>query len=291
MPTSDSERFGARTYDKADGPQAILDRFRREVAEATGQLRRVTTNDELPVEHRRRIRNESVATVERIVNDARRAVVESARDTATAARKRFAEDPVGTAAEETRRNTRELRLARLVESAKARDARLGPQVIDLGMGEKRIVANVTAHEYADRAEALYLDGRYEDAQLYAAASTEMGGPEKAQRMFNVSQDALDAANPVRAEALREIATAERTVKVFDKYGYAALAETYQSGAEAARAVGDDWRSLAQKATAPSMSAKWLAASLAQESGEAYSEPAGVMKMPTGSMRMTATGVG
>lgn len=265
-------------YSKSMGGSTILAALRAKLAENVTAVRRVTTNDELPVEYRRRIRVEAIADTRRHINEAQVAFAEWAKDAVADAKRRYAADPVGNAADETRRMTNELRLGRLVASARANGT---PKAV--------------AERYSEDATKAYIDGRYDDAIVFGQASLEVGGgglaSSRASSAIKASHDQLDAANPARAAALKDISTAEAGLRVFARDINAALVDVYGLAASAAKAIGDDEREYLKAAVGPSMAAKVAAMAEANATGVGYVEPAGALaSAPTGpGLREAGTG--
>jgi hypothetical protein len=256
-------------YTAAMGGQTILATLRTKLVEAKAAIGKATTDDSLPVEYRRRVRNEAVTTAQAEIREASVAFGEWAKAATADAKRRYSADPVGAAADETRRMTNELRLGRLVASARANGT---PKVV--------------AERYAEDAMTAYLDGRYDDAITFGNASLEVGGgglaSSRASSAVKAAQDQLDLANPERAQALTDIAEAEKGVRVFSRDINAAIADIYVGAANAAQAIGDDDRLYRKNAVAPSMLAKSIEVEDAAVGGRAYSEPVGALAgSPTG----------
>jgi hypothetical protein len=257
------------SYTSAMGGQTILATLRAKLAESKSAITKVTTDDALPVEYRRRVRNEAVTTVLGEIREASVAFSEWAKSHDADARRRYAADPVGNAADETRRMTNEFRLGRLVTTARANGT---PKII--------------AERYAEDAMTAYLSGRYDDAITFGQASLEVGGggisQSRASSAIKAAQDQLDLANPERALALSDIAEAEKGVRVFSRDINGALADLYTAAADAAQAIGDDDRLYRKNSVGPSMLSKAIEVEDAAVAGRAYTAPVGALaSSPTG----------
>jgi hypothetical protein len=261
------------------GPEIVVE-LRKQAHAAAGELLSVgKLGGTYPVEHRRRVRLDSLRRLDQIKAMAAEAFTAWASTEAGKARRRYKDDAAGTAAEEARKLRRELQLQRLIATSRAQDAERGAAVIGPS-GSKRAVKNPSAYELAAKGEAAYLDGDYEDAQLWAQASTELGGPDVAGRVFALAGEMLET--PAQTQARKDLARVQQALVRWDAESSAAEAEVYAKGAAAAALVGDDYRLLAQRATKATLRAKASALSLVEtdeSSGEAlpgsYRQPDGV----------------
>src|SRR5204862_162089 len=138
------------------------------------------SREDQPIEFRGKVTKQTIAEVRRLSGDAVQGFNTWANETEAKAKRAYRADPVGSAADESRRVANELRIARLVETAERADARTGPQIID-----GRPVSNPTAYALARQAHDAWMDGNYTDAQAFASASTALGGPETAQQTFQL----------------------------------------------------------------------------------------------------------
>lgn len=232
-------------YTSTVGGPTILATLRAKLTENRAAITRVTNDDSLPVEYRRRVRNESITDSLTHIREAQVAFSTWAKAKDADARRRLASDPVGSAAEEARRNTNEMRFGRLVDSARS-------------SGTPRNVAT----GYAEQAQEAYLAGRYDEAIVLARAAREVGGngltDSTARQVIEASRAQLDLADPEKASAFKDIAEAEKGVRAFTRDINAALADTYTAAEAAARAIGDDPTGYAKAAVGPSMVAKAIA---------------------------------
>ncbi len=267
------------TYTKAQGGHSILAELKADMAKLNGAIAGVASRDDLPAEYRRRIRTESIKETQRLAADASNAFAEWAAAASADARKRYHSDPVASAADETRRLRLEMQTTRLIEAARLSDERTGPRVLT---GGGRPVASPSAHDLAAKAEEAWLDGRYDDAQMYATASTTLGGPPRAAEVHRLAQTQLDLDSATRRQAMKDLAEVAAGERAFARDANAALAQALQNAAAAAKAIGDDEREYLKAANGPSRVAKMAAYADSLSTGEAYASPEGVMAEAPGS---------
>ena len=231
--------------------------------------------DHLPADHRARLRAEKTAAVRAARDEGRAALAAWADATVSGARARLREDPLGSPAEESRRVSDELRLARVLEAARAEDARTGAVIPD---GMSRPVRNASAYVLADRARRAYLDDSdYPEAVLLARASAELGGPPEAARWRDGAQALIDAADPAKARAMHELLDVEVVLAAAARDVNAAVAGALTSSAALARSAGEVVPGLGEEAAAASMTAKMAAAAGAIAFGDGrYVSPLGVL---------------
>jgi len=268
-------------YDTIRDGRAIVASVREDVARAGVEMSVTAAYDHLPVEHRARIRAERTAAVQQARADGIAALRSWAETAAADARKRLRADPVGSAAEESRRVADELRLARTIEAARAEDARRGLRVPD---GMTRAVANGEAYELAARADRAYRDGDLDEAHVLARASVELGGPSLAREIVALVRYDRDAADPAKARAMGDLADVDVVLAVFDRDVTAAVSHSLQDSAALARSLGDDRGAalLTREIVESSLASKLAAAAGAARFAGEYAEPAGALSgMPTG----------
>jgi hypothetical protein len=132
------------------------------------------------------------------------------------AARRYAEDPVGSAADESRRVANELKLARLAKS---------------------VTSTQAADGMLQRARDLFRLGEYAQAQLYATVARD-GGAFGAENVVGMTQTALDQANPARKAAVNDRNEARTALAVWTREVQAATALVEDGLAGAAREYGD-----------------------------------------------------
>ena len=259
------------TFTKTMGGPAILTALKRQLDQYGQEMKRLAERRDVPTDYRADLMRETVAEALAVRGEAERAFRDWASEQVADAQQRYRSDPVASAAEEIRRNTIELRLARTVDAAKAEDARRGPRVVS-----GRPQPNSSAWDLASRAEQAYLDGQYTDAQLYARASMELGGPATAQRAFAMAQDQLDQEHPTRRQALKDIEKVEQGMSIFSRDANAALSSVYQDAAVLAHAVLDTKgvQTFRTEATRMSLAAKTAEWARSMTTGAPYEHPAG-----------------
>ena len=253
-------------YDELADGRAITRKVREDIGRAGVTMSVNAQYDHLPVEYRGRIRNEALAAVNEARASGRQALAQWAESAAADARWRFASRQVGTSAEEMRRNTEELRVNRLVESAR----------------QSGTTRNAAA-DLAARADLALLSGDPDEAMVLARAAVEAdpnGQSGAVARMIvdNVQFD-RDLADPVRGRAMKDLRDIEVVVAAFDRDVLAATAQALQDSAALSRAIGDDASAgLAMKEAAEvSVRAKMEAFYGGQTFGDGeYREPVGVL---------------
>lgn len=257
-------------YTAAMGGNAIHANLRRDIAEANANIAAIARRDDLPAEHRRRLRQEAMTALRATVGEATRAHREWADEIADAARVTLAADTLGSPAEETRRLRREMEFDRLVANANA-------------SGTPRNLAR----QYATTASDAYLDSDYDHAVLYARAAVALGVT-NASNVLASAQSQLDLGDPVKARAIRERESAKLAEMAFERDALAGLSSALRATAEAASIVGDDPRSLLAESTRLSLAAKGVALAIANETGDSYEHPEGALAdAPTGGVAYEA----
>lgn len=224
-------------YTKAMGPDAIRANLAKSLKESASALILMAQDYREPAERRLAKRMELLRQGDQHINEATRAFNEWAEEARNAARRRIAEDPVGSAAEESRRVANEMRLSRIIESARALDTAAGAQVVEVMPGESRAVPNPSAYEMADRAMKAYIDGSYEEAVLLGEAAIALGGPrDKAQRAIDASK--VQLYTPEQRKAAAELEAVDRAATEFGRDLNATVAVVFQAAVELAHEVGD-----------------------------------------------------
>ena len=217
--------------------------------------------DHLPNEHRTRIRTERTGSIRATRAEARQAIEDWATGERAAAQKRLNANPVGTAAEESRRVAEELRIGRMVEMARASGN-----------------AKSAAEDIAERATKAYAAGNADEASVLARASVELGGPAYATEIIkNVELDRT-LADPEKAKALKDLGDVEVVLAAFHRDINVAVAQSLQQSVKLAQATGDksDAMDLQRETVAASIPAKIAAWEGAQTTGTRYAEPLGVL---------------
>jgi hypothetical protein len=239
--------------------RAILAAVKSEISTAGTEMEINAAYDHLPVEHRARIRSERVRAIQEAREAARRDLSAWAAEERASATKRLAPS-LGTAAEEARRMSEELRITRLVESN--RESRGAPD------------------DLADRAAAAYARGDKSEARVLAEAARELRPMQAhlaSEILANLEADEI-LADPQRARALRDLNDVEVVVSVFERDVAAATSKAFQQSAKLALALGDgaEAAKAMRDASADGRAAKLGAFLEAQRLGVPYQEPEGVV---------------
>ena len=239
--------------------------------------------DQYPPDYRRRIRTETLAQLDTLMSRARSAFNSWMTKEAVDARRILGQDPVGSAADESRRVANELRTSRLVDAGRRQDERSGGRVVNDGHGGNRLVGSGAAVDYESQAQQAFLDGDYDKALAYAEAANALGGTGRADQVISAARQMQYT--PEQLGALKHLETLDRAYTVFERDANAAMSDALQRAAEGAAAIGDDHRLLQQTAADHSRRAKVAAYALAERSEDgaivpgSYKEPAGVLAGP------------
>ena len=247
-------------FSNLDG-RAIAKKAREDIVRAGVEMSVTASYDHLPNEHRSRIRAERTGAIRLTRAEARQAMDDWAKAERADATKRLNANPVGSAAEESRRVAEELRIGRMVETARA-------------SGNPRNAAN----DIAERASKAYGAGNGDEANILARAAVELGETTLAGVIIqNVEADRI-LADPVRAKALHDLNDVEVVLAAFHRDVNAAVSQSFQDGVKLAEAIGDKHAEAAMRmqASEASRTAKMAAWVGAQETGTQYVEPVGVL---------------
>ena len=239
----------------------ILKKAATEITRSGTEMSLTAEWDHLPNEHRTRIRSERTGAVRATRAEARQAIEEWAAGERAAAQKRLTANPVGTAAEESRRVAEELRIGRMVETARASGN-----------------AKSAGDDIAERASQAYGAGNADEASVLARAAVELGGPAYATEIVkNVELD-RSLADPEKAKAIRDLGDVEVVLAAFHRDINAAVAHSLQDSVRLAEALGDTSGAmdLKRETVEASMTAKIAAWDGARKTGTPYAEPLGVL---------------
>jgi hypothetical protein len=177
-----------------------------------------------------------------------------ASETEADATRRYAEDPIGSAADESRRVANELKLARLAKSVTSTQAAAG---------------------MLEKARELFRLGAYAEAQVYATVAKD-GGAFGADNLAGACQTALDQSNPARKATVADRNEARTALAVFTREALAQVSRIEAGLSDAAREMGDAEGAQAAgvRAAMSSVGAKVAAFVAADESGTDYADPMG-----------------
>lgn len=237
----------------------------------------IAVNDMMPRDAKVSRRADTIVKAAEAIKEAETAFRAWAAQERADALKALAQRPIGSAAEESRRVADELRLSRMIDSARA-------------SGSPVTAAKAFA---ADAAQA-YLDATgeegYREAVLLADAALALGGasaPGEASQVKEAASRMLETPEQQKARAtlanldLEDLAT-QRDLK-------AQQASLLTAAVRAAEAAGDTRavQEFTSRAASASMAAKMLAFKVAQETEQAYVQPTGALTdRPLGTHRMT-----
>ena len=242
------------------------------------ELNGIAVNDMMPRETKVARRSDAIVQAAAVITEAEAAFRAWAQSERESALSTLAQRPVGSAAEESRRVADELRLSRMIDTARA-------------TGTPATAAKAFA---ADAAQA-YLDATgedgYREAVILADAAIALGGasvPGEAARVREAASRRLET--PAQQKARATLATLDLEDLATQRDLKAQAASLLSAGAKAAEAAGDDRTATEMKSRAAqaSMTSKMLAFKLAQETEQAYVQPTGALPdRPTGEVvRMT-----
>jgi hypothetical protein len=251
-------------YKAEDGGRAILTQLTADLGKLAGQLHSAVTADHLPAEHRARLMAEKVEAARLLRQDASEAFDQWAATERSEARKVIKGRALASPAEESRRVAEELRITRLVESARIN-----------GTSARR-----SAEDLGERAERAYQDGDTEEAIILARAALELDPASQANaaQIITVVQVDRDMQDPAKKAAYAAIENADIGTRIFLRDADAAYSATFQEAANLARSLGDSVsvNNFASEATQASIDSKMAAAVQAVIGGTVYAEPSGVL---------------
>lgn len=263
-------------YTEDQDPKAILEDVTKLVRQLGVHMETEADDPRLPVTYKAEQMTTRAEAVELLIESAAGPFHAGLARVRLAAERAYREDPVGSEADEIRRNTAELKVGRLIASAHS-------------SGE----ASRFASDYADRARRAYLDGDYGEAQTYATASVELGNT-NAQLTWQDAQDILDAKNPTRVAAKATIRDTEFGALVFQRDVNAARSRALQGALKLAEAANDGTAMivLSRRMAQASSAAKFAEARLALARGAMAGKPGTLVgyKEPAGSLPGTPTGI-
>jgi len=223
-------------YTKDMGPDAIVAGVTKSLKDSASALVLLAQDYREPTARKVARRLEILREGDASINEAIAAFEAWAKDTEATARRAIASDPVGSAAEESRRVANEMRLTRIIESSRAMDEAAGPRLVEVAPGESRAVANASAYDLADRAGQAYLDGNYNDAVVFAEASLALGGPVSAKTHLHNAQ--VQLYTPAQAKAAAEIESIGTRRAEFNRDLNATVSAVFRGAAEVAAINGE-----------------------------------------------------
>lgn len=247
-------------FSNMDGRE-ILKKAATEITRSGTEMSLTAEWDHLPNEHRARVRAERTGVIRATREEARQAIEEWAKAERASAQKRLSANHIGTAAEESRRVAEELRIGRMVESARASGR--APSI---------------AGDIAERASQAYGAGNSDEAHILARAAVELDGPSYATEIIKSIELDRTLADPVKANALRNLGDVDVVLAAFHRDINAATSKAMQDGVALARAIGDTHAAaeMQMQASEASRTAKMAAWVGTQETGTQYVEPDGVL---------------
>lgn len=240
--------------------------IRKSLAEYTnlmaGNLSLLAKEDTLPVETKRARRVAATTALSEVITEADQAFKAWVAAERAEASKALNARPIGSAAEESRRVADELRLNRMIESARRSGT---PQY--------------TARDIAGQASAAYLNATgpdgYREAALLARAAVELGGPSQAREVLAAAE--LQMETDEQRAARKALAALDVEGLTHRRDLNALTASVLVKASEAAKAVNDPSAAeLARQAARASGNAKMMEFSLAQAEGRTYAEPEGAL---------------
>ncbi len=241
--------------------RAILKQAQTDIYRAGTEMSLTAEYDHLPNEHRARVRAERTTAVRVARIEARQAIDDWATAERANAQKHLNANPVGTAAEESRRVAEELRIGRMIDAARASGN-----------------AKSMAEDIAERASQAYAAGNADEASVLARTAVELGGPAYSTEIVkNIEADRI-LADPIKAKAMRDLGDVDVVLAAFHRDINAAAAQALQDSVKLAEAMGDKSAAmdLKRETVEASMTAKIAAWEGAQKTGTKYQEPVGVL---------------
>jgi|BarGraNGADG00212_2_1021979.scaffolds.fasta_scaffold46983_2 hypothetical protein len=256
----DEQFWRGMKFDGMDG-RAITKAARDAINKAGAEMSIISAYDHLPVLHRARIRIDRTHLARETRLQASQAIANWARAETEDATRRLAVKSLGTSAEESRRVVDELRITRLVDSARAGGN-----------------AKTTAADLAERANRAYETDNLDEADVLSRAALELGGGRLAQEVAKLVDFDRISADPARARARRDLEDVQVVVVAAQRDLNAAMSAALQDSAKLAAVLGDTGGVAAARveASAAGRKAKMAAWAVSQASGEKYVQPAGVV---------------
>jgi hypothetical protein len=239
----------------------ITSTVRRDLARTGVALDLIRRNSNTTPEYRK----EQLAAYSReareVLAEGRAAMHDWARRSQAEARRAMVPE-LGTAAEEMRRNTIELRISRLVDQGKPNSKQ-------------------EAETLAAKADQAYVLGSLDEAEVFARAAIELGGPSAprlAQEVSGLIEYDRISQDPSRAKARAELAQTDILLGVFERDVAAEHSRVLADQARMAQTLGDSAAvsSATSEAAHQSVASKMRAFQLANQTGTPYVEPLGAL---------------
>jgi hypothetical protein len=245
-------------YDGMNGRQ-IIDAAKERIGKLGSELAVLADQTEYPLDHRSKLRRERTASIRQERAAATDALRVWAAEATADAKRDLAADDVGTAAAESRRVATELRISRLVASARA------------GGNETS-----AARDYAARANAAYESGNADEADALSQASAELAPNRLAQEVQALIAYDRIAASPSKSRAMKALDDVNVVITAASRDVNAAYSSALQKSAALAAAIGEPSNDVSYDMTAASVDAKMSAWLAAQSQGKPYQEPSGAL---------------
>jgi hypothetical protein len=250
-------------FDNLDG-RGIIRAAQTAIVKAGNGMAVLAGDDTLPVEHRNRIRSEQAYVARNVRTMALGALGEWATNATKDATRRLAARETGTAAEETRRNTAEIRIGRMVETTRAQGN-----------------TKQTAQDLANRANLAYTAGNLDEADLLSRVSLELGPSRLAEEVAKLVEFDTISGDPARARARRDLEDVQVQVAAGTRDLDLAFSIAMQAATTLGQATGDTHASQVARGEASAMSrrvklSKWREA---QTAGTPYSGRPGLEGSP------------
>ena len=255
--------------------EQILAGLKQHLADTAMTIRGNTGRLDLPKEYRRKVRNDAIADAKLADQEARQAFSAWAAKTVRAANVALAADAIGSQAEETAKLRHQQLVSHLIETARLKDERDGPKNVG-----GRIIRDSAARALAVEAQRIYIETtNYEAALAHAEAAIALGVD--ASRVKDYAQTQIWSSDPVKSQALDDLALVERASVIFEARASDALSHALKAAAAEAKDAGDYDGSFLKDAIGPSMRAKTAAIAVAALTGQPYETPTGALASAPG----------
>ena len=199
----------------------IIDRAKADISRAGTEMSLMAEWGQYPNEYRASVRREKTSVVRVARMEAEQDFSEWAKAQRLDATKRLNATKLGTAAEESRRVAEELRIGRMVDSARA-------------AGNAREVAADLTY----RANVAYGQSNEDEAFVLARAANELGDHERSAEIIESVSFTRTLADPDKAKAMRDLQDVDVVEAAFKRDVTHAVAAAYQEGVKLARVLGD-----------------------------------------------------
>jgi hypothetical protein len=238
--------------------RAITAKVRQDLQRLAVEMSYMAQADHHPAEYRARVRSERTTEARELRAEARAAMAAWADKKSADARRRLATRPLGDAAEESRRVANELRINRIVDGA-----------------HRNGTVRADAEQLAERADAAYIQGNLDEAEILATAAKELSPVRLAEEVIVLVDYDRVAADPERWKASRDLEDVSVVEAAFERDSNAAYSASMRDSLALAQKLGQHDAEAQREMTQASIGAKMAAAVASATFDVPYVEPIGV----------------